>query len=303
MSLQCVRETGVWDEWGDSAAACHYDGKLHTIGQARNAIIADNFHYVYDIATGERLYKISGPFSGRGEACLSLIGNKITIVGGTTTQDVWDFDPSRSGYAAGSWSQVNADYTGTLGNRKMAFCFDWNGWFYIGGGQTGDDIYKTQDFITWTYVCDLPNPIKKLSACGCAVFNDKVYLIGGADNLSEESTAALYAADHSGYVYEFDPSDDSFTLLTTDTAKFGTIWIDAIATDSYIYVSAGLDVATQRNVRGFWRSTDGVTWESVSTTDGLAFYGERHRTGVALCAGVPYLIGGYGWNDMWKIVE
>ena len=49
------------DEWGDSLALAYYDGKIHAVGQARNAIYPSNQHYVFD-TSGNKLYQITAPF-------------------------------------------------------------------------------------------------------------------------------------------------------------------------------------------------------------------------------------------------
>lgn len=316
-TLVNIKELGLFDDgWGDSPGICYYDGYIHTVGQARTAIYPSNIHYVFDLS-GNIIHKITAPFDPRSEANISLLDGKITCIGGAgSTQDIWQFDPAIAGYAAGSWSLINADFTASIGSRYMAAGADYGGWFYIIGGWNSSSVYKTQDFVSWTFVADLTGTaIDKISACGCCVFNSLIWLIGGGTNMASGGSAEFYASECNGKVYTLNPTSGALTEILTDQLKFGQIWLDAVATTDYIYVNKGYidpnTLATQYppdttavsgNNRGLFRSSDGTTWESLGLTDGLATLFERHRMGVVNVGDVPYLLGGYNSNDMWKIV-
>lgn len=310
-SLQCIKPTGLLTtltglpRWADSLAAVEFGGNIHLVGRAVNAVFGSKLHQVFDI-NGNSVALYEGPFTGTNEANLSLIkSGKIVCVGGTTSNEIWEFDTT-AGYASGSWTQLSADFSGAIGQRKMAFSFDLNGWFYIGGGWGGDTLYKTQNFTSWTLVHTLPNAIKKLSGCAFFTHNGKGYCIGGADNMATNDSTGFYAAANSGYVYRFDPADDSWTLVTTSTANFGTVWIDGVSDGTNIYVNKGMNSSTFVNQRGLlYSSDDGVTWNTIDPSDtvlGVEVLAERHRAAMVLVAGAVYIIAGYGCNDMWKIL-
>lgn len=309
-TLQCIQPTGMCKtltglpRWTDSLASVSFGGYIHLIGGAVNAVYGSKLHQVFD-TSGNVIARYEGPFTGTNEANLSLIKtDKIVLVGGTVANEVWEVAPA-SGYVSGSWTQLSADFSGDIGTRQMAFSFDLNGWFYIGGGWGRDTMYKTQNFTSWTLVGDLPNNIKKLSACAFFTHKGKGYCIGGSDNMATNDSAGFYAGNKSGYVYCFDPSDDSWTLVTTNTGHFGTIWIDGCSDGTNMYVIKGQDTTTVKNVRGcLYSADDGATWSSIDLVDtvlGIEVLAERHRAAMVVVGGVPYILGGYGCNDMWKI--
>lgn len=315
MSLICVKEVGLMDRWGDSLGMCYYDGYLHAVGQAEVAIVASQYHYVFDL-NGNVIHKITAPFSGRAESNISLLGGKITCIGSAGgAQDIWQFDPAIAGYTADSWTQINSSFVAAIGNRYMAAGADADGWFWIFGGWNNSTVYKTQNFTDWTFVSNLPTDLDKVSGCGCCVFNGLIYLIGGSTNMDEGGADEFYNGNYFGKVWTFNPATEAFTEVYENQEHFGQIWLDAVATDDYIYVVKGYirpevipvqfppeTDAVGGNNRGLLRSADGVTWESMNLTDGLATLFERHRAGVVAAENVAYILAGFNANDFWKIV-
>lgn len=307
-SVTCIKNTGLLTtlaglpRWADSLAGVYFDGSIQVIGRAVNGLAGSKLHQRFN-TSGVSLSLYDGPYTGTNEANLSLIkSGKLVCVGGTVSFEIWEFDPLVAGYASGSWSQITADFTPSIGQRKMAFSFDLGGWFYIGGGWGRTNMYKTQDFLNWTLVGSLPANISKLSGCAFFTHKGKGYVIGGSDNMVTEDSAGFYAGNKSGYVYSFDPGTDTWTLITTDAVNFGTVWIDGQSDGTNIYVSGGLDVAAGLNVRKLLYSTDdGATWASISPIDGLEIYAERHRAAMVNVSGTVYILAGFGCNDMWKI--
>lgn len=315
--LICIKPNNLITYWADSMSCVYYDGYIHAIGSADRAIYPTKNHYVFD-THGNLIHMINAPWaSAKSEINLSKINGKIYTVGGTiNNNEIWSFDPSVAGYTASSWVLVNDSAVSSIGNRYMAWSGDVNGWFYIGGGYGGgaenNKVYKTQNFTNWTHCATLPTDILKISACGSTVFNNKIYLIGGATNFPTDDVNGLYASEVKGYVYVFDPANNSFTKLLEDQNKFGYIWIDAISIDNYIYVSKGFvstaqgsshsPVLNQGNKRGMLRSSDGITWSEINLRYGDYYFYERHRPGVVNVLNTPYFLGGFSSNDMWKIV-
>lgn len=307
-SVSCIVNTGLLTtlgglpRWADSLSGVYFDGAIHVVGRAVNGLLGSKLHQRFN-TNGQSLSLFDGPFTGTNEANLSLIkSGKLVCVGGTTSFEIWEFNPLVAGNAAGSWSQITADFSASIGQRKMAFSWDLNGWFYIGGGWGRDTLYKTQDFLNWTLVGNLPANILKLSACAYFVHKGKGYCIGGSDNMLTEDSTGFYNGNKSGYVYRFDPAGETWTLVTTDPTNFGTVWVDGVSDGTNIYVNGGLDVASGLNVRKLLYSTDdGATWNSISPVDGLEVFSERHRCAMVNVGGIIYMIAGYGSNDMWKI--
>jgi hypothetical protein len=314
-ALTNLREWNLFPKWVDSISLIRSttDGLLHAVGGAVDALGGSNKHYVFDNA-GNVLYNITGPFTPTNEAGLSnVLTGKLALIGGTTSNEIWYFDPSISGYTAGSWQNITFNMDGDIGTRTMAAMIDGgNGWFYVFGGFDQSTIQKTQDFVSWTLVGNLPAPIDKLSACAYCFFNSKIWLIGG---MADVVGVDLYNGTLNPFVYTFDPATDAFVQVHSDIIRFGNIWCDAAATDTHIYLSKGFippeqipvsgnPTAQRGNQRGFMRSTDGITWEDITLEDGVKTYFERHRNGIVkLYSTEVLMIAGYNANGVWKYAE
>lgn len=305
-----VKSRGVLDRWTDAVVLGYHNNQLHIIGGADHAVTSTNLHYVYDL-NGNRVAKFTAPFTVRADCPYSLLGGKITIIGGdggsvSGRTDIWQFDYSIAGNTVESWTQITSDFTPSIGGRILSFFCDHNGWFYIGGGQTKTDVYKTQDFLTWTLVCNLPLALQYSATAACVSFNNKIWIIGGATGGSNEFGAtALYNANLAGKVFSL--SGTTITEELTDQSKFGSLWGNAVTSNQYIYYIKGTITGTQLsqfpegttggNQKGMYRSADGVTWEVIDSLPA------RHATGVCNVDGVPYLACGNFSNGIYKIIE
>lgn len=305
-------------QFGDALGMAYMYGYIHCVSQAREAIFPSSTHYVFDLS-GNVIHKYTAPFSPRGEANISTLGGKITILGGANaTQDIWQFDPTIAGYTAASWTQLDTNFEPEIGRRFYAAGADGNGWFYIFGGANNNTVYKTQNFTSWTLVGNLPSPITRLCNCACFPFQGKIWLVGGVSNVTIEGRLAagsIDAGDVDGYVYSFDPTTDTFTQVHQDKALFGSFWIDGAANSTAMYVSRGFISTAQLatyapgsdarffNNRGLLRSTDGLNWTSMPLIDGKAFFYESHRRGMIKAGESVFSLGGNAANDMWKITE
>lgn len=313
MAFGVVKEFGMMDEWGDALGPAYFDGKLHSVGQAKQANVPTALHYVWDTA-GNRLHKYTPPFTNESEMiCSKVVSGKLVAIGGTNASEIWQFDPTVAGYTSASWSVINSNFIAAIGERPMSQGADAGGWFYIFGGRNNSTVYKTQNFTSWTLVGNLPANLTRWCAGACVSHGGKIYLIGGATNLaSPYSNTEMQLAEVKGYVYEFNPTGDTYTLVLTDQVKFGQIWCDAGSDGTKIWLCQGLVSATQAatyvtppragNQRGLWYSSNaGATWTSQAVTDGTATLFERHRTGIAGTGSVAYLYCGNSANDLWRL--
>lgn len=316
ISVQCIKEMNLLPKWFDSATAGYYGGYIHLVGQAEKAVTLKNTHYVLDL-NGNIVYSLTPPFGNRGEGLVSYLNGKMYQVGSTTIDDVWSFDPSIAGYTNASWVQVNANFVPQMGRRAMAAgCDANNGWFYIFGGWANNTVYKTQDFITWTSLGNLPTNIAYISSAGCCFFQNKIWLVGGVANVTSFSSASFYNGDVDGYVYTFDPVTETFTQVHQDNVKFGCCWgnLQTDGTNLYWirgYVSQeqgsqfnpGDGIRPYYNQRGVYSSPDGINWTDVSlyAENNTGFLFERHATPNVRVGNAVYFLGGFAANDVWKI--
>jgi len=325
--LRCALKTGVFPNWLDSATGVDFNGQIHLMGAAIGAITPSNKHYVYSYAR-QRLVAIDAPWGPRAEVNVSLLDDKMTIVGNSGhTQDVWQFDPAIAGNAAGSWTQLSSSHVAEIGNRyNSTGCDGGNGWFYLFGGWGNNTVVRTQTFLDgdWEEVATFPAGIGQLNSNGCCLHSGLIYLIGGSSNMPTNDEAGFYGSEINGHVYTFNPTTYAFTLVTTDKQKFGQMWIDACSDGTNLFVSKGYISESQYaayssppagvrtlNNRGFFVSTDnGANWSSMANEgaklaciDDLESYAERHRASLFLANGEVNAVAGYGTNDWWRVVE
>lgn len=300
MGIECLLEYGACIEHTDSITMADFDGMLQGFGGAVQATAESNLHQAWSKTTGERLHRYATPFTPSSEQLISTIKTgKLVLIGSVDASDIWEFDPTIAGYASGSWSQLDSNYQTEIGNRSMAWGGDIGGWFYIGGGWGGTDVYKTQNFTSWTLVGSLPSAISRISGCGCCAHDGLIHLIGGATRIaSPYGLTEFLAAERLGHHYTFDGS--TFTLVETDAAKFGHIWGDLASDGTNLWYARGYKVS---NERGLLKSTDdGATFsEATPLNDGLRWFNESHRRGALSTSGAAYFVGGNFMNDIWKM--
>lgn len=300
MAIECLKEYGICTEHTDSMAMAWFDGKIQAIGGAVQAVTASNLHQVYD-TSGNLLYRYTAPFTADSEMLVSYVkSGKLVVLGQLNQQEIWEFDPTIAGYTSSSWTQITSDFTPDIGVRKMAVGGDLSGWFYILGGWEGTDVYRTQDFVNWTFVDNLPAAINRVSGPGFCVHDGHIYMAGGATRLaSPYGLTEFYAAERLGHLYKFDGT--TFTAITTSAANFGHIWGDLVSDGTNLWYAKGYLVNT--NERGLLKSTDdGANWSAVTPlNDGLCWFVESHRRGALSTSGAGYYFGGNFVNDAWKV--
>jgi hypothetical protein len=315
ISVRCIKQANLLPDWFDGATAGFYDGYIHLVGQAAKAVTPRNTHYVLD-SNGEVVHALTPPFGGRAEGLVSHLNGKMYQVGGIAIDDVWSFDPSIAGYTNESWRRVNPDFSSRIGRRVMAGGCDANGWFYIFGGWDNNTVWKTRDFIEWTFVGELPSEIIRLSSAGCCLFQGKIWVVGGVSDVKGFETDRLYSGKVDGYVYTLDPVTDGWTQVHRDKVRFGCCWGN-LGTDGTLlywirgYVSReqaatfdpGDGIVPHYNQRGVYASADGVTWSDVSlyAENNLGFLFERHATAHVRVGNAAFFMGGFGANDMWRL--
>lgn len=315
ISVQCIRQANLLPEWFDSATAGYYDGYIHLVGQATKAVIPTNTHYVLDL-NGEVVHFLTPPIGDRAEGLVSHLNGKMYQVGGIAKDDVWCFDPSKAGYSNSSWQMTNPNFSTLIGRRVMAGGCDANGWFYIFGGWDNNTVWKTQDFVDWIYVGELPPDLNRLSSAGCCLFQGKIWVVGGVSNVMGINTESFYNGTVEGHVYTLDPTTDKWTKIHRDKVKFGCCWGNLQTDGTCLYWVRGFVSSAQAatfdsedgivanyNQRGVYASMDGIKWTEVSlyAENNLGFLFERHATAHVRVGNAVYFLGGFAANDMWKL--
>jgi hypothetical protein len=322
-SLITVKASGYIDNDGGTytdAITMYYNydsNRIYMVAGAINATIASNFHYVTD-TLGNVIDEFTFPaaMKARADCPHSTIGGKLTIIGGDGNpsgngfKDVWQFDPSIAGNDSSSWTLINADFTPAIGERILSFFTDLNGWFYLGGGQTKTNVVRTQDFINWDTVANLPARLFYSMTAACVSWDKYIVVMGGGTETGPFGTTALYTSYLRGTVYRIDTTDWSIDSVYNNQEFFGGLWGNAVANDEYIYYVKGTIHSSQLpqfpggtsagNQLGMVRSRDGgLTWEEWGQT-----LSARHATG--LCRGLGQVLwwgAGNDANDLHKIIK
>jgi hypothetical protein len=321
MGLTCIKARGMTDGWVDSMACADFDGKIQGIAPVQAAVTPTSLHYVWNYS-GTRLSKFTAPFPAIAEMMVSkILTGKLVAVGGNTGTQAWEFDPTVAGYAAGSWSQIGTlTYEGGPGLSTYGRGCDLGGWFYRFGGTDNNHFYRTQTFENdWEDLGELPANLTRWAAGAICSHKGKAILVGGVTNVgSPFGGAEAQAAEVMGYVYEFDPADDSFTLLATDQLKFGSMWCDIVSDGSSLFAVKGFISAPQYdnfyvappahvkrglNNRGVFKSTDdGTTWSEIAGVEvGADTFCERHATGGVAFNSVAHFLTSNFCNDLWSV--
>lgn len=302
--MTCLLEHKACVEHTDSIAMVDFDDMLQGFGGAVGTVDESNWHQGWSKTTGQRLFRYAAPFTSSSEMLVSKVKTgKIVVIGSVDSAEVWEFDPTIDGYTEDSWTQISSDVTSDVGgHRRMAFGADLDGWFYLGGGWNGTDVWKTQDFSSWTLVGSLPTEIVRISACASFVHGGVIHLIGGATRLASPYGNDEYqAAERLGHHYTFDGSN--YTLIETDAVKFGSIWCDAASDGTNIWFVGGYPSGSGRNKRYPYKSSDdGATWIQITEiNDGLKWFVEAHRRGALSTEGAAFFVGGSYVNDVWMM--
>jgi len=301
--MSCLLEHKACVEHTDSIAMVDFNGMIQGVGGAIGTNDESSWHQGWSKTTGGRLFRYQAPFPISSEMLVSKVkSGKIVAIGSVDSAAIWEFDPTIAGYTAESWSEITSDFTPQIGSRRMAWGADIGDWFYIGGGWTGTDVYKTQNFTSWTLVGSLPAALVRISACAWCVHGGVIHLIGGATRLASPYGNDEYQnAERLGHHYTFDGT--SFTLIGTDAAKFGSIWCDLASDGINLWFVGGYPPSSGRNKRYPYKSTDsGATWTQITEiNDGMCWFSEAHRRGALSTSGAAYFIGGSYVNDVWKM--
>lgn len=227
----------------------------------------------YNTATDTWTKKADLPDSGRTDAAVFTINNKVYVVGGTTggltaSSDTWEFDP-----ATNKWTEKKSFLPGTLA-RGVGFSV--NGKGYVAGGDIGgtrtNKLYEYNPTSnTWTEKKAFPEA--ELLGAVAFVAGGKAYVgIGGIDPYSAS------AAKYMNYFFSYNPVTDNWSYAPgTELQAQGRMYSIAAVVGNKAYIGAGWRLdggSTQTFFRDFYE-VDPVAVAGVNdktAAQGIKFY-------------------------------
>ena len=249
------------------------------------------------------------PWEGRHCAGYVVFKERMFIVGGDCNQgyyqsDVWSSDDGVR------WDRVTDKVP--WGPRAFYCTAVLNNRIYVFGGQTipdiapaeelfHDDVWCSEDGKNWVKVLDHVPWAPRLLIGSPAVFQGKIWILGGGTYDTPKRPQRLYFND------VWNTADG---VHWTQVAKSAT-WSprqmhDVGAFDNRLWVMGGYNEhaapgeKTRGNRKDVWHSSDGVNWQELPDTPWLP----RHGGSVFLHDGSLWMVAGNNMtSDAWKLVR
>lgn len=230
-------------------------------------------------------FVMDGPFSSRSNHTTVTFNNKLWIIGGSFTNNVW------SSIDGVIWEveTENADFSPRELHTSVVFD---NKIWVIGGlgfensGAIGalNDVWSSSDGVNWTLENDNANfPPRFLHSS--VVFDNKIWVINGLDS--------------STYNDVWSSSDGvTWTLINDNPPLASSIVNESLVFDNKMWVLGGnTDNGVTNNV---YSSSDGVDWQLVTENPGFS---SRNISASAVLDSKMWIFGGETssglTNDIW----
>jgi len=305
----------------DGAGALVLDGKMYLIGgwNPSNAIdfpwITNN--EVWSSSDGRDWglekpntfksgFDPSADWEGRHSAGYTVYDNKLWIVGGDSNQrhyqsDVWN---STNGQ---TWTQVNPGNPVPWGPRILHHTLTFQNKIWVTGGQTlssfaplpadhnnqnrfYNDVWNTSDGVNWTRVAEHAgwNPLGMIG--GSAVFNDKMWILGGGTYETPDVPGRLF------YNHVWSSADgENWTQELANAPWDPRQYHDVAVFDGRMWVLGGWNWGDFDDV---WSSDDGIHWEQLPGTP----WAPRHASSVFVHDNSIWMVAGSSMqSDVWRL--
>jgi hypothetical protein len=234
----------------------------------------------------------SAAFSPRYGHTTVVFDNKMWVIGGYDSShnyrsDVW--------YTTDGISWTQATPKAAFPPRHMHTSMVYDGRMWVVGGEiaekpsvSANDVWSSSDGITWK-PATRSAPFPPRMGSGSAVFDDKMWVIGGFDN----------SAGNVRFNDVWSSSDGKKWEEQTSSAGFSSrYYFHTVTTTDAMWVIGGFD---EKALNDIWYSTDGETWNRQSPEPG---YFPRYGNGAVVFNDHIWIAGGSDQmgrylNDVW----
>ncbi|MBX7259999.1 MAG: hypothetical protein K1Y02_26830 [Candidatus Hydrogenedentes bacterium] len=240
-------------------------------------------------------------WEGRHTAGYVVYKDKMWIVGGDPLQghyqnDVWNSSDGKT------WTRVNKGRNVPWGPRVLHYTVVFKDKIWVMGGQTTilyapgpevfyDDIWNSSDGITWKRIRPKgPHWSPRGLIGGHAVFNDRIWILGGGTYESPKSPIRNFYND----VWS-SPDGKRWTCHLEHAPWHPRQYHDVAVWDNKLWVMEGWNKTNRNDV---WYSSDGVTWHELKDTP----WKIRHAASVFVFDDALWMVAGNNMEpDVWKL--
>lgn len=310
-----VTEDAGWPA-RDGAGALVYEDKMWLIGgwnprahifprRCNNDVwsSADGAHWeeVKPGTFGTDDFDPESEWEGRHCAGYVVFKDKMWIVGGDANQGHYQPDVWTSTDGA-NWTRVADDVP--WGQRMMHYTVVFRDKIWVLGGQTSrnapvdkpaiyNDVWNSPDGINWTRVLEEAPWEPRGVICGHAVFNNRIWLLGGG-SCAARPLPRLYHTD----IWS-SADGENWERHVEFAPWFPRIWHKVAVFDGKLWVLAGSHGGFGRDRNDVWYSSDGVNWYELPDTPWIP----RHAGSVYVYQDALWIMGGRTGEipEVWKL--
>lgn len=281
----------------DGAGAVYFKGKLWLLGGWNPYVLGfdqQTTNEVWSSLDGKNwTLETNAPWQSRHLAGWIVFKDKIWVIGGDENQgyvinDTWNSDDGIHWNKVSSnapWNERVTHYTVVFDNKLWLMGGQKLTFGNIKGDTVYNDVWNTEDGITWNRVLDHAPWSPRGMIVGSAVFNNKIWILGGAIY----DTQVFYNDI-------WNSSDGVNWTKVTDQAPWSKRKFHNVATfDNKLWVVSGLPAEDDR----VWYSSDGLNWNEIYN----AGWNLRDAASLFVTPGNMFFGVGYLNNDMWKLVK
>lgn len=291
---QLVTPSAAWNP-RDGVGAFVFNGRMWQLGgwHPDPVTYPNTYVEIWSSADGEHWRDDGwGPWSGTHACGCVVFNNRMWIVGGNGYPDVWVSD---NGVA---WTRLLA--AGPWGRRYKAYVVAHAGRIWLMGGYDYlsfvpfNDVWSTTDGVTWTRVLEHAPWAGRGAIHGTAVFDGKIWILGGGQYPHGSTTGERYFND------VWSSADGvSWTLVNGQPPWRPRLHHNVAVYADRLWVMDGHDSVDGRVnlLNDVWVSQDGVNWMELKGTP----WSRRHAAATYAHDGTLFFTAGYLVNDVWKL--
>lgn len=231
----------------------------------------------------------NAPWSARHGAGAVVFDNRMWILSGDGHTDVWSSIDGVHWVKEldnAPWGKRYAPYVVAYRDKIWLMGGDS---FYADSGYGYNDVWSSDDGITWTQVNDNAPWMPRGLIHGNVVFDDKIWLIGGGLKGPLEDVS---------YADVWNTTDGVVWNKISDSVPWeGRFHFSVAVHDSRIWITDGSVGNSENLTNEVWSSSDGIEWVQMTQIP----WAPRHASSLKSFNGSLFLICGYLRNEIWEL--